>query len=180
MSIFSDRLKWIREKENVSQKSVADAVGMSQQGYSKVELGQREPNLETLFKIRHVFEESLDFLIGYTLQDVKAEQLYELYAEARKSREEAEEDESYFNETLKESPEEADKLIKLARNARDNIKKFQTKEDKAFNMFFEHLISIPGAQGEFITKEFWINWYHSYQEGDKKTYNDFVKEFHDL
>jgi len=64
LDIFSARLKWLREKRGMSQKEMAEKLGMSPQGYGKIENGQREPNLDTLVKIRKTFAETLDFLLG--------------------------------------------------------------------------------------------------------------------
>ncbi|CAM4407338.1 helix-turn-helix domain-containing protein [Paenibacillus xylanexedens] len=66
MDIFSARLKWLREMYGFVQKDMADMVGMSPQGYGKIENGQREPNLETLAKLPELLGESLDFLLGVT------------------------------------------------------------------------------------------------------------------
>lgn len=77
MDIFSARLKWVRENKGVSQKEVADQIGMSPQGYGKIENGQREPNLESLGKIALIFGVSTDFLIGVTDLDTTAFEMLE-------------------------------------------------------------------------------------------------------
>lgn len=69
MDIFSERLKWARERKYISKKDMAEKIGMSPQGYGKIENGQREPNLETLSKLPKILGESLDFLIGVTDYD---------------------------------------------------------------------------------------------------------------
>lgn len=70
MDIFSERLKWVRENAGLSQKELAEKIGMSPQGYGKIENGQREPNLETLAKLPYLLKESTDFLLGVTEIDV--------------------------------------------------------------------------------------------------------------
>lgn len=76
MSIFSDRLKWYREKRRLSQKEMAEKIEMSPAGYGKIENGQREPNLEALAKISKTLKVSLDFLLGVTHLDEEARTLY--------------------------------------------------------------------------------------------------------
>lgn len=66
MEIFSARLKWLRERANLTQKEVADYVGMSPQGYGKIENGHRDPNLEVLSCLPSLFGETVDFMIGVT------------------------------------------------------------------------------------------------------------------
>lgn len=64
MEIFSLRLKWTREKFGFTQKDMSEKLEMSQQGYGKIELNQREPNLETLTRICKILGESADFFLG--------------------------------------------------------------------------------------------------------------------
>ncbi|QWU14386.1 Helix-turn-helix [Paenibacillus sophorae] len=75
MDIFSARLKWARENLDLSQKDIAEKIGMSPQGYGKIENGQREPNLETLAKLPSILGESVDFLIGVTDLHKEAEEI---------------------------------------------------------------------------------------------------------
>lgn len=79
MDIFSQRLKWLREKSGLTQKQVADKLGISQQYYGRFEKGTGQPNLETLVKIRKLFNESLDFLLGVTDFDKHAEILHSFF-----------------------------------------------------------------------------------------------------
>lgn len=64
MSIFSDRLKLLREQSSYTQKEMAEMLGMTQSNYSKYEYGTREPNLENIDKISDIFDVSIDFLFG--------------------------------------------------------------------------------------------------------------------
>ncbi|WP_157685610.1 helix-turn-helix domain-containing protein [Paenibacillus donghaensis] len=82
MDIFSARLKWARERKYISQKDMAEKIGMSPQGYGKIENGQREPNLETLSKLPEILGESVDFLIGVTDFDKHGYNLLMLYKQA--------------------------------------------------------------------------------------------------
>jgi DNA-binding XRE family transcriptional regulator len=66
MQIFAKRLKWLRQLSDMTQRDVADHIGMSPQGYGKIEKGDREPNLATMVKLCNLFDESSDFLLGIT------------------------------------------------------------------------------------------------------------------
>ncbi|MGV2885460.1 helix-turn-helix domain-containing protein [Paenibacillus taichungensis] len=79
MGIFSARLEFVRDRKKLLKKQVADHVGMSPQGYGKIESGQREPNLEVLAKFPSILDESVDFLIGVTDFDKFGESLYDNY-----------------------------------------------------------------------------------------------------
>lgn len=79
MDIFSARLAFLRDRKRLLKKQVADHIGMSQQGYGKIESGQREPNLEVLAKFPSILDESVDFLIGVTDFDKFGESLYDNY-----------------------------------------------------------------------------------------------------
>lgn len=69
LEIFSVRLKWARERKGLTQKAMSEKLNMSQQGYGKIELNQREPNLDTLVKIRTILDESTEFLLGIEALD---------------------------------------------------------------------------------------------------------------
>jgi transcriptional regulator with XRE-family HTH domain len=45
---FAGRLKSLREKKGLSQYALAKQAGLSKQGISKLELGEREPSWETV------------------------------------------------------------------------------------------------------------------------------------
>ncbi|OMD66001.1 hypothetical protein BSK62_13110 [Paenibacillus odorifer] len=66
MDIFSARLKWLRERKSLTQNEVAELIGMSRPGYTKIEQGQREPKLEVLALLPKIFDESVDFMLGVT------------------------------------------------------------------------------------------------------------------
>ncbi len=57
-------LKELRKNKGVTQKDVADAIGVSQVAYSYYELGKREPPFETLKTLADYFGVSVDVLLG--------------------------------------------------------------------------------------------------------------------
>ena len=61
---ISMRLKELRKEKGVSQKAVADYLGITQRAYSYYETGQREPTLDNLVMLRKFFEVSTDYLLG--------------------------------------------------------------------------------------------------------------------
>lgn len=66
MSTFSHRLKKIREQKNLSQKRVADALGISNVQLSRYETGDRKPDPETIASLADYFDVSVDYLLGLT------------------------------------------------------------------------------------------------------------------
>lgn len=61
---FSVRLKELRSARNLSQKTVADAVGMAPMAYQRYEYGTREPAFNKLIALADYFDVSLDYLVG--------------------------------------------------------------------------------------------------------------------
>lgn len=180
MNLFAARLKWLRERMNITQKEMAEKIGVSQQYYNKFEKGTGQPNLETLYKIRGITGESLDFLIGFYFEDSKAVELYELYIEARRNRQETEEDIEYSNKLLDFPGDDMERRLKLIRRYKDELNDLKPKEERAFNNFFDYISAIPGFEGDVANKEYWIEFYDEYQESDKRVFHEFWTEFQDL
>ncbi len=61
---FSKRLKYLREQQNLTQKQVAESVGMAQMAYQRYEYGTREPAYKNLIALADYFDVSLDYLVG--------------------------------------------------------------------------------------------------------------------
>ena len=61
---FNENLKLAREKKNMTQKEVADGIGVAKSTYSLYESGNREPNVQTINKISDVLNVSADELLG--------------------------------------------------------------------------------------------------------------------
>lgn len=59
-------LKSLREEANISQRCLADAIGVSQQSINKYENHNIEPDIDTLISIADYFEVSVDYLIGHS------------------------------------------------------------------------------------------------------------------
>lgn len=61
---FSERLKMLREANNLTQKQVYEAINMSAIGYQRYEYGAREPAFQNLIALADYFDVSLDYLVG--------------------------------------------------------------------------------------------------------------------
>ena len=66
------RLKQIIAAAGVSQKKVADDLGMSIQAINNYVQEKREPDISTLIKLADYFNVTVDYLIGRDVPDEKA------------------------------------------------------------------------------------------------------------
>lgn len=57
-------LKELRNMKNLSQSQAADALGISLRTYQNYEYGQREPNIEMIFKLADFYGVTTDYLLG--------------------------------------------------------------------------------------------------------------------
>lgn len=64
---FSEQLKMYRTKHNLTQKMVAEAIGISLRGYQQYEQGKFQPNIEKLIKLADLYHITIDELVGHTL-----------------------------------------------------------------------------------------------------------------
>ena len=63
-SVFSVKLREIRERRNLSGSQFAKLLGIAQTTYSSYETGKVEPSLSTIVKIAKVLNVSSDILLG--------------------------------------------------------------------------------------------------------------------
>lgn len=66
MSDFSEVLKALRSAFGMTQDELSKALGISRSRIGMYELGQREPDFETLEKLADYFNVDYDFLLGRT------------------------------------------------------------------------------------------------------------------
>lgn len=64
MKIFGTRLREVRKSKKLTQKELAEQIGIKQNSYSDWETGKNEPSFENLIKLADLFEVSLDWLFG--------------------------------------------------------------------------------------------------------------------
>jgi len=80
-------LKSLREAAGISQRNLAEAIGVSQQSINKYENHNIEPDIETLKRLADYFRTSIDYLVGYTdiRHRIEAVQPYDLNDRERKA-----------------------------------------------------------------------------------------------
>jgi len=61
---FAAMLKQLREEKRLSQKDIADYLGITRQAVASYELAKREPDYEVLKKLADYFDVSIDYLLG--------------------------------------------------------------------------------------------------------------------
>ena len=60
------RIRDLRIDHDLSQKQIADYLGMSQTGYSKYEVGTNDIPTQILIKLAHFYNVSVDYLLSET------------------------------------------------------------------------------------------------------------------
>ena len=63
---YYQRLRDLREDSDMNQTKVAEYLGMSQTGYSKYEIGERDIPTQILIKLADLYGVSVDYLLGRT------------------------------------------------------------------------------------------------------------------
>lgn len=74
-----ENLKKLRIEHKISQKQLADVIGVSQQSINKYENHNVEPDISTLKSLANYFNTSIDYLVGYSdknTSDINSELLY--------------------------------------------------------------------------------------------------------
>jgi len=78
MSIFSNNIRFLRDKRELSQQSVANELSISRVRYSKYENGVSEPPIELLIKISKYFHVSIDLLVSVDIRKYPVEDMLKL------------------------------------------------------------------------------------------------------
>lgn len=60
------RIRDLREDRDLSQKQLAQMLGMSQTGYSKYETGENDIPTHVLIKLADFYKTSIDYMLGRT------------------------------------------------------------------------------------------------------------------
>jgi Predicted transcriptional regulators len=63
---MGDKLHSLRTEMKLTQKQVADRIGLAISAVSSYESGTRYPSYETLIKLSRMFHVSTDYLLGLT------------------------------------------------------------------------------------------------------------------
>lgn len=64
--MFSNRLRQLRYEKDISQRELAESIGVEQRSISKYETEESEPNFKKLIKMAEFFNVSTDYLLGLT------------------------------------------------------------------------------------------------------------------
>lgn len=75
---FNERLKKVRQEKGLTQKQVADHVGVSKQTITAYEAGTREPDLMKLILLAEAMDTTPDTLLGRTIEKAPAQEEQEL------------------------------------------------------------------------------------------------------
>jgi transcriptional regulator with XRE-family HTH domain len=70
---LGERLRFLRDRRELSREELANKLGIAYGTYSKYELGSREPDYETIKRIASFFGVSIDYLLGYTDSPLNAD-----------------------------------------------------------------------------------------------------------
>ena len=63
---YRERMRALREDNDLTQREVAKVINKSQQGYSHIEDGRAELKIEDLIKLCKFYGVSADYFIGVT------------------------------------------------------------------------------------------------------------------
>lgn len=78
MSIFSDNLRYLREKRNDSQQQTAGYLGIKRGKYEPYESGKAEPTLEMLVRISRHYGLSIDLLLSVDIRKYSIDEMLRL------------------------------------------------------------------------------------------------------
>ena len=75
MTLFGNRLKFLRTRSNLTQEQLSKIINVSTSAIGMYERGAREPAFDTLMRIANHFNVSVDYLIGNSSRvDVKQDE----------------------------------------------------------------------------------------------------------
>lgn len=66
MATFSERLKELRTSRELTQKSLAEKIGISRRGLQCYELETHKPTSDVVINLANYFGVSTDYLLGLT------------------------------------------------------------------------------------------------------------------
>lgn len=63
---IGNKLKSLRIEKKLTQKQIADQIGLAISAVSSYESGSRYPSYDVLVRLAHIFHVSTDYLLGMT------------------------------------------------------------------------------------------------------------------
>ncbi|MED3887956.1 helix-turn-helix transcriptional regulator [Priestia megaterium] len=94
---LGDRIRSLREKRELTQKQLADKLGIPNQNVSNYERGFRQPDYDTLQNISNFFDVSIDYLITGNEHRVSSDEMWKELLDPKTE---------LFFKDLKSAPEE--------------------------------------------------------------------------
>lgn len=169
---FAARLKWLRESHGLTQKDVADELGVSQPYYGKFEKATGQPNLETLVKLPKIFHESLDFICGVELLDGFATRQLQQYCDLRFKTEAAKKRINVSLELLESTNIENSLEHKLDILVKKKVSfdRYDERLKRTQNDLITYMSYLPGLEHIIM---------HAEQEYLDKKYHEFLVEYQD-
>mgnify|MGYP005808507097 CR=1 FL=1 len=80
---FNEKIKQLRDKHGISQKKLADAIGVAQSSINYWEKGERTPSIDAVQKLANYFDVTLDEILlndsDINIVDTDVEQLRKEY-----------------------------------------------------------------------------------------------------
>ncbi|HFI0063699.1 TPA: helix-turn-helix domain-containing protein [Streptococcus suis] len=106
---LSSRLKELRLSKNLTQSSIANSLGISQQSYARWENGKVTPAPDKLSQIAKFYNVSIDYLLGET-DDMDLSEVEILFRSTSKGM--TEEEKKVFKKEIINFMKEREKLFK--------------------------------------------------------------------
>ena len=100
-----DLLEELRKDSQMTQKELADKIGVSKAAMSRYELNQSEPSIDTLSRLAETFGVSIDYLCGQT------KLRYSLLDLEKMAQEKGLSFSDLFNHLLSLSPQRREKIL---------------------------------------------------------------------
>lgn len=116
MGEFKEVLKQLRKAKNLTQKELADEIGTTRSRISMYELGEREPDFESLEMLADFFNVDTDYLLGRSSKTTVLPETYYLNEEARDLAEFLHKNPKYkvlFDASRKVKPEDIDFVLQM-------------------------------------------------------------------
>jgi transcriptional regulator with XRE-family HTH domain len=63
---FHEKIKFVRNSRNLTQRQVAQALNVTERNYQRYEAGSHKPSFDVVAKLAILFQTSADFLLGLT------------------------------------------------------------------------------------------------------------------
>ena len=78
--IISERLSFLRQQAELSQRDVCEIIGIAVTTYSGYEQGKHEPSAEIVCRLASLYKVSADFILGVGFHDPYSEEIMEHFA----------------------------------------------------------------------------------------------------